>query len=771
MSAVPDRAGESAGDPGGGPAAAAPFEGRVVLLALAATLALTLALVAGDWGFYWRDDNQGQHVPGSREVFEALRAGELPIFSPRSWIASELGGEYLYGVFSAFTLALDFATWSLRPGVEEAALLLALAPALVLGAGTSLLARSYGVSRPLAILAAPLVAHGGWLVVWGATSWLPAYQSFAFVPWTWWFLRRAAAARRARDVVGGGLSIYLVLAGGWPHTCAMIALVAGALAVEEAASRRGGGRGAWRELRAPLGRLFLCWCIGVALAAPALLLLVDYSQHTLRSTLSWSAFDWRYRVPLGALGALLLPSIEPPWTMIDSTHRHPSFELAGLLLPTVALVCAPREILRRGLRSRALLGVGAAALALMLAPSVGPLRWSFRWLPLFHLALVVAGLRVLTLALRAGAARAMAARGAWAVGAVWGLSVAIGWGRAPTHHLVAAASLLALLGWRWAAGRGPRAVLAAAAAVAVVPLLVVLRVAWPTHEELPTWHEGDELLDPAPFERGRTYLSAFSWNDMFPPPSDGFALRLGNQGMLAGLDFVNGYSSMLKEPLAGMFQFGIHGEMLPVAAAHILTREAGPDGLLALMGVHGIALGDSFASLSGGLEQRGWREVETVPGGRIFHRAGFRDDPPLGPVATAVAVRPGVWLDPRAAPGPPGSGPHVAFAEVGLDSIRRSRSRIEAAVEVGPDAEGMLVARVPWSAGWRASVDGVEVPVESLDYVLPVVRLPASTRGSFTLEYRPRILRRAWIGFAFGVALCALVVGSERRPRRDASRS
>ena len=729
------------------------------------TLACTSVLLIGDFGFYWRDDNQTQHVPASKEVFERIRSGDLPHFSQRSWMASELGGEYIYGVFSLYAVALDVAVWALHPGVREAALLLVLVPTLILAAGAFLLARSYDVSRPLAVLAAPLVAQGGWLVAWAGTSWLPALQSFAFLPWAWLFFRRAVTRSGVGSLVWGGISAYLVLAAGWPHTCLMMALVAAALVVERIViwwRERAAGA---RELAFSIARLAVCWIIGLALAAPALLLFFDYGRYTVRMGMSWSSFTLDNRVPLSALAGVVLPSISPTWTLFRHSHPHLSVEFAGLLLPVLGLLPLRRRTVQMpGGSAAAVAMIAVAAGILMMAPSFGPFRWSFRWLPLFGLAVVLLGLRRLSVLLRLGEAPTVPLVGAIVVAITWVGSMLVGWDDFAVHHVVAATTLTMMLFWLWSSRKVPRWSTAAVGGVALIPLMVVLKLAWPQHVELPRWLSGDELLEPGLFEPARTYLGVYSWDDMFAEAPRRTGLRIGNQGMLAGLNFVNGYSSMRKVPLAEVFGFGVHGDVHPQLTRRLLATEAGPGGLLDLMGVDGIVLAPSFADVAPMLEASHWVSTGEVRGGRHFHRSAPGVRSVLSAVSEAAQLRPGVWVDRRFAARLGVLGGAETFGDVSVEMLRRRSARIEARVEGSAGEKAMIRARVPWSPYWRARLEGVELPVYRLDSVMAAIEIPPGSRGLLILEYSPSVLRRAALGTLFGTLLCALLIVADRAP-------
>src|SRR5207253_7180842 len=117
----------------------------------------------------------------------------------------------------------------------------------------------------------------------------------------------------------------------------------------------------------------------------------------------------------------------------------------------------------------------------------------------------------------------------------------------------------------------------------------------------------------------------------------GEGLYLGNTPMYSGVQFVNGYSSFGPRGLEEVFQFTLHGCLVPEGAERILTAEAGPHGLLELFGVDGLVVADRFEAFRPALTAHGWYEIAKVDGGTVFHRTG----PPsarVRAVATAEVV-------------------------------------------------------------------------------------------------------------------------------------
>jgi uncharacterized membrane protein YfhO len=84
-------------------------------------------------------------------------------------------------------------------------------------------------------------------------------------------------------------------------------------------------------------------------------------------------------------------------------------------------------------------------------------------------------------------------------------------------------------------------------------------------------------------------------------------------------------------------------------------------------------------------------------------------------------------------------------------------------VETSAARPALLVLTDSWFPGWKAKVNGEELPVERVDYVIRGVPIPAGeSRVEFT--YEPASWRAGWIvsGLALLVILAATGIGWRR---------
>src|SRR5205085_12705470 len=80
------------------------------------------------------------------------------------------------------------------------------------------------------------------------------------------------------------------------------------------------------------------WVVGLGLSAPAWLMLLEYTPHTVRGQTP-SLGLWHYwTVPVDGLLGLVFPGYATLWDMFGFSKPHLSFEMAGGLVPAAILV-------------------------------------------------------------------------------------------------------------------------------------------------------------------------------------------------------------------------------------------------------------------------------------------------------------------------------------------------------------------------------------------------------------------------------------------------
>jgi hypothetical protein len=710
---------------------------------------------------FWNDDYELSILPVFADVARSWSHGHWPLLSPYSWVCGNLAGEYQYGTFSLFVNAAVILIWKFPLSFPQQAAALSILHLFVFAAGAFLLGRNRHLSVALSIFVALVASLSGWMVCWGATDWFGALGAFTWLPWAWWGLERAAPAPPRGDALVAlpansrwkflwpAPFVYLVATGGFPYTVVMLAVLTAWICLRSLVRTRS----LWSIWPVVFGA-----ALGIGLSAPALLALLEYVRESAREIQAASA-HWQWVVPLSGLPALILPCWTVNWADFGSRYLpHTGTELAcGPVAPAAfiaGLIAAPRVVWRKlGWETGLLLVV----LAIAMLPSAGLFRWSFRWLPFFHLILAVCAGEVLggigfspsQRLLRAGG-QPMNRSGLFAP--CCGLTalfltgvttIAMAVCNTNGHYAFPLTWILLTMAAIWAAsdfwiGRGGSLFLLHDWTPAVITFasLLATYLCIPTNCGVPRYHLSQQLLEPAPLDRSRLYLS------VYPPPEVAYrveakpwpigqTVRPGSTSMWAQLRFINGYSPIRPAGVATRFNFATHGEIDWETGKYLVTHEAGPDGELARLGVDGIILAGEVDFNP--LPQSEWQLVASTDEGRVFHRRG----PPLARVRSMASLP---------------LRPNERFGSAIISGIRDSRNRVEANIEVPNELGPALVGfSRPYFPGYRARIGGKELTVGSYRGLFPLIEVPGGTAGHLVLCYRP-----PWLIWGGGLSIaCA----------------
>src|SRR5438094_673604 len=342
---------------------------------------------------FWNDDYELSVLPVFADMARSWSEENWPILSPYSWVCGNLTGEFQYGTFSVFINAAVILIWKFPLTFPQQAAALSITHLFVLAIGAFLLARDREFSIPLSTFVALVASLSGWIICWGATDWFGALGAFTWLPWVWWGAKRALDPQRTKwRFLWPAPFVYFVVTGGFPYTVLMLLLLIGWLSVKTMWEHR--ERRDERDTEVPPTLAMLPMLFGVALgfglSAPAWLAILDLVQGSARELQSPAA-HWQWLVPPAALPGVILPTWTVNWTDFSSRHLpHTATELAcGLVAPAAliaGLLWRGRVIAKQIKWELPLLFV---VLVLCMIPTAGLFRWSFRWLPFFHLVLAI----------------------------------------------------------------------------------------------------------------------------------------------------------------------------------------------------------------------------------------------------------------------------------------------------------------------------------------------------------------------------------------------
>lgn len=691
-------------------------------------VAFCLLLLWHDPLLFWNDDYELSILPVFADVARSWSEGHLPLLSPSSWVCGNLAGEFQYGTFSVFVNAAVVLIWKFPLSFPQQAAALSMTHLFVLGMGGYLLARGRNLTAPLALMVALVTALNGWIICWGATDWFGALGAFAWFPWAWWAMERALDSRRGRwRFLWPSPFVYLLVAGGFPYTVLMLALLAAWLALKSL----GQTRSVWS-----IWPLLIGLALGFGLSSPAWLALFDYAQGSARQAQESSAhFQWL--VPVSSLPGFVLPSWTVNWA--DFSTRllpHTATELACGLVPPIALlaglVTCGRALFRQ---IKWELGLLVLVLVIAMLPSVSLFRWSFRWLPFVHVILALSAAEALRVL---GSRKGQLAEAGTNCGekgefsalvtpallgfALVGLAIVASWAfqTLGAHAFPFAWITLAVAAvWmvlertklrNWAAG------------IITFASLLATYLCLPPNCGVPKYNLAQELTSPAPLDPERLYLSVypapeFAYRLENKPEPFGTTLRPGSTSMWGGVHLLNGYSPIRPSGVARELGFATHGEIRPDIAELLLEQESGAEGILARLGVDGIVIANEMGWVP--QPEGEWEMAIATAEGRVFHRRN----------GALARVRSVTAIDAR---------PNEQFASAAVSRIVNGRNRLQADITVpanGPPA--LLTISRPFFHGYRAKIGDVPLKVDSYRGLMPVVEVPAGANGRVTLVYRP----------------------------------
>ena len=767
-----------------------------VLGAIAAGLIVTafcLLLLWHDPLLFWNDDYELSILPVFADVARCWSEGHLPLLSPYSWVCSNLAGEFQYGTFSIFVNAAVVLIWKFPLRFAQQAAALSITHLFVLAAGAFLLARdrlsprempspqssqrsaqsrSPGGRRSrlvreltsdsfaLSMFVALVAALNGWIICWGASDWFGALGAFAWLPWAWWGLERALDRERGRwRFLWPAPFVYLLVTGGFPYTVLMLALLIAWLSIKslvqmwERPQRRDSvGSARTRDTKVPPTLSMLAGAaLGVGMSAPAWLAILDYVHGSARGVEAGSA-HWQWIVPLSALPGLILPSWTVKWADFSTRLMpHTATELACGFVAPVALIAGligrGRALIRQ-IRWELLLLV--LVLLLCMLPTAGVFRWSFRWLPFFHLILALCAAEALNnftaeeaeraeIPKRFSAASALKPPGLIGFGLVALIAIAMSILRTNGECAFPLTWIFLALAALWALSElfvGNQSIRTWTLACVTFAAFLATYLCIPPNCGVPKYNLSQELTKSAPLDPQRLYLSIYppveyTYRMEKKPWPVGRIVRPGSTSMWAGLRFINGYSPILPAGVARAFRVAIHGEIDPDIGRDLLEHQAGREGDLARLGVDAITIAQEIDVDPQPPSE--WELAVVTREGRVFYRKGTA----LPIVRSITSIR---------------SRPNEEFVPAAISRIEDSRSRVEAHVDVpsgGPPA--LLSFSRPYFRGYEAHLDGKRLLVDFHRGLFPVVQVPAGSSGRIVLSYRP-----VWLVYGGGLSiLCA----------------
>ncbi|RBY96442.1 hypothetical protein DQ237_07245 [Blastococcus sp. TF02-8] len=740
---------------------------------LAAQLAQLIVLHRLVPRFFWLDDSQAQFGPMAWWLGRNLDNGIPPLVDPGQGASGNVTSDMQYGVLDP----LHWLLWGVL-GRQDNVLTMAweygATCVILLGLGVLALLRRHGVPGFVATAGALGVASSGFFL-WYGSFWWPLMWGSAWLPWLWLGL----SSRRPRGLLLTGLATWAVLASGSPYTIPFALVIVIAQAFEM--RREAGGLRPLVHSRAFLGQ-FGALVAGVLVAMPTLLNAVQQSSYVERQSADEVIGNTGGQVPN------LLDVLVGGPTLLGQTNAFngavglvPAMATFLLGLPLVAMVRWRAAFSAPGLVTAGALAL-AGVIATQLPTVVGLFRYPFRYLVVVQIALPV--LVLLGLAVAGTVTRR---RVAVATGLV-GVQLALAISRAPLlwpwHVAGAVVVAVALIAFLVSRSRVDRVGVLAAVVLVVltaVPLVLAEKMMVVVQDRLNiergfTGAAGQPYRDiGVPDQSGagamgqtvrefrdRSILTdrtatVYAWGffgDVFGSDR-GWAKGFfpGNANLLAGATVGTGYVTSPHKGLAPILCTSYVGNVDCPSPTRLLNRVPGTDlPWIEALSSDTVALSRSVPEELRSYFDRRWEQVDGDGEWQTYRRPEEMRLPGRIAALDGVEVAREGW-------------------SVGLGRIDQPQE--EYTVTTSGQSEGTVLLRVPYWPGYRATIDGEEVPVTAVDDALVEVTVPAGVRdGRLALTFDPIGAQLLYPSLAAGAGLMILTVtlamlAVRRSPRGD----
>lgn len=655
---------------------------------------------------FYTDDTESQYVPLWVMLGRRLRDGDLPVMVPEHWMAGNYSIEEA-GLLNPPQLLIDL----IAPSVDNLVLyatVVKLIFAIILGLGVYRICLAYGSRVQWAALAGVSIPFTGWLLFFDEASWMTAFTGTAWMVHAW-----ASGVRYARGR-GGPIPVfvylYLAISVQYIFPAVEAGLMIGAVAIGELVYQR-----AWRPPLKLLTVSGLAALAGVATYLPSML----SAKVTWRGTAQINN-DQFLTVPWSESLNASLPSTLPAFTSWwGYVQPLPVVYIAWFLIPGLAFIDWGRA--RTAWRELTGIAVFAAAALMWTAGpgTIGPLRWPARVLPMVALGLLLLVCVLLGRFATVKDWRSRCVAAAVLIGLLWVRSFSADPHHVPAHLLAAAAVAVLGAGMVWLALRKGTSAAVALAIVAVFPIAYVqVERAQPTPM---SWNlPSDRAAARAAFPEFAGTTLQLGDRALIQPGERSLdsaygSLVFGNYAKDIERTYVSGYTPNGHYWFGDMLCMRWDTSVCPDAYRRAFAVEPSTGKTVVdLMNVDRVVLQTAlYPDARDQPAPTGWKWVD-YPGHEKYIAVLERED-------GLISTRNG----------------RISAAE-GVTAVSLSESDTTSRVRVSSESGGRVVfARLGWP-GYRATLDGEDIPFQVVAKSFVAVDIPAGTRdATLDLTWRP----------------------------------
>lgn len=663
--------------------------------------------------FFFMDESARQDGPIFQYIGQEFLHGRWPALSIDVWQGGDLLGENQYGLLNPVTLLTSIVS-ALCPTTRCGILAIDVIYTLLIWFGATQLARNFGMPRILRSLFAFLLISNNLLIYWFTSNWAEGMIGQTWFVWTLACL--TVPVLTTPWLIAGACCLYLAINSGWPHAMIAATLFTGCLGLTSLIRRD------WPRVFA-LGLILVSAFVA---SLPGILATKDWLTVAFRE--SGFLNHWFLVPVLSDILNFGSPTLLPHLLAFGGKDiAFPTFYVAWFGWLAFVLVRPKWEALSTQ-RLMALAMGGGLMLLVSLGPEqFGPLRWPFRFVPFFQIALLLIILVLVHESPRRTASLRLALIAMFVVLVPQIITIEMRPANLDNARFVAVL-LVVCVGLLAFPVRRRSPYLFHYVALSILIVFVVMHGLYPFNTSVPD--ATYEWQDPA-FNRHAT-IDTLKVNDRFAktitytfttlPRTRPEHVIQGYFRLASGERFLNGYTPADHTRLAQLLCMDYDGSpACDQALPTLFSKESiSAVSYADLMRVATVVVGK--------------QNVMPPPSGWHVGEAGneltrWVRDQPLGALPGTVSY----------------VGKAVALAATPTPQAEASREThifeiSEAAGKAAPDplARSIIFARL-WWPGYTAEVNGINVPVRAHDGLLARIDLPPDIAGRTTvsLAFRP----------------------------------